>query len=59
MSCEGSPDFFFAHFQRADGFYHADVNGQLGLVPGSFLDDYTNGVRCECQFQIKLVFNLF
>lgn len=46
MSCEGSPDFF-AYFQRADGFYHADVNGQLGLVPGSFLDDYTNGVRFE------------
>lgn len=34
-------------FQRADGFYHADVNGQLGLVPGSFLDEYTNGVRYE------------
>jgi len=26
---------------RADGFYHADMNGQLGLVPGSFLDEYT------------------
>ncbi|KAJ7336677.1 hypothetical protein OS493_011898 [Desmophyllum pertusum] len=28
---------------RADGFYHADVNGQLGLVPGSFLDEFING----------------
>ncbi|XP_078358377.1 uncharacterized protein LOC144643107 isoform X2 [Oculina patagonica] len=28
---------------RADGFYHADVNGQLGLVPGSFLDERTDG----------------
>ena len=36
---------FYPLFQRADGFYHADVNGQFGLVPGSFLDEYTNGVR--------------
>ena len=36
---------YFPSLQRADGFYHADVNGQLGLVPGSFLDEYTNGVR--------------
>lgn len=42
-------------FQRADGFYHADVNGQLGLVPGSFLDEYTNGVRYE-RFKENYVF---
>lgn len=45
-------------FQRADGFYHADVNGQLGLVPGSFLDEYTNGVRYE-RFKENYVFFLF
>lgn len=52
MSCEGNPEFI-PPFQRADGFYHADVNGQLGLVPGSFLDEYTNGVR-YVRFKKKL-----
>lgn len=45
-SFDGNPELF-PLFQRADGFYHADVNGHLGLVPGSFLDEYANGVRYE------------
>lgn len=28
---------------RADGYYQAEVNGELGLVPGSFLDKFTTG----------------
>lgn len=33
--------------KRADGFYQAEVNGELGLVPGSFLDEYTTRVRVK------------
>lgn len=28
---------------RADGFYHAEINGERGLVPGSFLNKFTTG----------------
>lgn len=57
MSCDGIL-IFDRLFQRADGFYHADVNGQLGLVPGSFLDEYTNGVRHERLKENNCVFLL-
>ncbi|PFX30328.1 Janus kinase and microtubule-interacting protein 3 [Stylophora pistillata] len=29
--------------KRADGFYHAEINGERGLVPGSFLNKFTTG----------------
>ncbi len=32
-----SKNFLKFRFQRSDGFYEADINGQRGLVPATFL----------------------